>query len=173
MKVVRALFGGLLATALVVACGSDSKGDATSTSTLSKCASGSTMSDACQTCEQRKCSAELHKCYGSNFNGGVCKALVACANDASDACHSDCTPEADCQSCITDDLVSCLQANCASECNLSSNPAPGKATCADLGPCCEMIIVASAKTGCQGLVSDGNETICGSYYESLRSFCDK
>ncbi len=180
MKVVRALLGGLLVTALVVACGSDDKGDASASSSLAKCASGSNASDACQRCEQSKCSSELHKCYGSNFNGGVCKDLVTCANKESDPCKADCAPGADCESCIVGDLVPCVQSNCADECNLSSptsdagttsGPPPGQATCADLAPCCELIIVPSAKTGCEQMVMQNNTTICSSYFESLRAFC--
>jgi hypothetical protein len=178
-NVVRALLGGLVVTALVVACGSDSKGSATSNSPLSKCVGGSSTSDACQSCEQNKCSSELHKCYGSNFNGGACKALVECANNASDPCKAKCTPDSDCESCITGDLAPCMQMNCADECGLpsssdaggSSGPPFGKATCADLAPCCDMITVDSAKTGCVELVKQDNQTICASYYESLRAFC--
>ena len=181
MKVVRALLGGLLVTALIGACGRDDKGNGTGSSSLAKCASGSSSSDACQSCEQRKCSSELHNCYGSNFNGGACKDLISCADKASDPCKADCKANADCQSCITDGLIPCVQSNCADECKLSlptppdagasHGPPPGQATCADLAPCCNMIVNDSAKTGCEQLVMQNNTTICSSYFESLRAFC--
>lgn len=180
MNVVRALLGGLLVTALAVACGSDSKGDTGSTSSLANCIGSSSATDACQSCEQNKCSSALHKCYGSNLNGGACKALVACADDAADPCKADCEPDSDCKSCINDDLIPCVQSKCADECNLSVADAGGStnqgppyngATCADLAPCCEMITDDSAKTGCKELVTQDNETICSSYFESLRAFC--
>jgi hypothetical protein len=178
MKVVRALLAGVVVIALSAACGSDGNGSASSGSPLSKCASGSTASNDCQSCEQSKCSSELHKCYGSDFNGGACKALVKCANAAKDPCNSDCTPDSSCESCISDDLVPCLQKNCASECGIQTPTSDGgsavkKGTCADLGPCCEGITNASAKSGCQNLVKDGNDTNCESYYASLRFFCEE
>lgn len=180
MNVVRALLGGFLVTALAVACGSDSKGDTTSNnSSAVKCIGGSSATDACQSCEQSKCSSELHKCYGSDLKSGACKSLVACLDDASDPCKADCSPDSDCQSCISDDLMPCLQQNCSDKCTLpsvadagGSGPPFGKATCADLAPCCGIITFASAKTGCNELVTQGNETNCASYYESLRAFCD-
>ena len=175
MNVVRALLSGLMATALVVACGSDNKSNPTSSSSseesspLSKCVTGGATSSACQSCVESKCKSEMQTCYGSNFNGGACKSLESCAADASDPCGS-CVADNPCQSCIQGTLLTCVQKSCSNDCSdLPSGPA--MPTCADLEPCCEKISNDSAKTGCEGIAKGGSDSVCGSYYDSIRFFC--
>lgn len=175
MNVVRALLSGLMVTALVIACGSDNKDNASSSSPsetsspLSKCITGGAASSACQSCVQSKCASQVKTCYGANFSGGACQNLVSCAADASDPCSS-CVADTPCESCIQDTLLPCVQKSCSSSCtDLPAGPAVP--TCADLEPCCERITNDSAKTGCEGIVKDGSDSVCGSYYNSIRFFC--
>jgi hypothetical protein len=171
MNIVRALLRGLVTASIVAGCGSDGGGASDSEhSGLSECATGYTGEASCQTCLAKKCSAELDECYGKDFAGGACEGYAECAKDAEDPCHSDCVRGTECQACITDTLVVCARDSCASECK-GALPPP-KPTCADLAKCCAMVTFPSAKTGCDGTVSDGNETICASYYASLSALCE-
>ncbi len=198
MNIVRALLGGLLVTALVAGCGSDS-GSGSGNAAFSKCATGSSSSSACTTCEQDKCGSELNKCYGANFSGGACADLISCAEKSSDPCKAtNCQPSGDCSSCITGTLVPCVLKNC-SDCsggsqgtggsgnsgaggsgNVGTGATPGtgattgtgSATCSDLGTCCGKVSDATLKSECQMLVDAKNDTVCNAAYGGFKSLCN-
>src|SRR3954464_10574107 len=98
MNIARLLFSGLLATALVVGCGSDaSTGGETATKfPLAGCATGSTTNAECQACYENRCKAELKECYGTDYAGGACKKLSECSKDAEDPCNASCNPDGEC-----------------------------------------------------------------------------
>ena len=171
MNIARVLFSGLLATALVVGCGSDasngSNGSETAKNALAGCATGSTTNAKCQSCFESKCKAELKECYGTDYNGGACKKLIDCSSKDEDPCNAPCNPDAACSTCLKDTFMMCLREQCADDCADSIV----KGTCADLAACCAIITVPSAKTGCEGIANGGNEETCMGYYGSVRAFC--
>jgi hypothetical protein len=168
MNIARLLLSGLLATALVAGCGSDaSNGNETTKSALAGCATGSTTNARCQACFESKCKPELKECYGTDYTGGACKKLIECSRDSEDPCNASCNPDADCSGCLRDTLMGCFRKSCPDECADSIV----KGTCADLAECCKIITVPSAKTGCEGIATGGNEETCWGYYGSVRAFC--
>ncbi len=173
MNIVRAVLRGIVATAFVAGCSSDGgSGSGTTSSPLSKCATGATTTDACQSCIEASCGTPLDKCWGKNFSGGACKALATCAEKASDPCNADCTPDDACTSCLTGDLAPCVESKCATECK-GQTGSTSSGGCADLAVCCAKISDPGAKGGCENTASAGNENVCSAYYASLRSFCEE
>lgn len=175
MNIARVFFGGLITSVVIAACGNTGTGTGTSSersgsgaSALAGCVTGSTNTEQCQACFQSKCEAEVQKCYGRDYSGGACKALITCSKDSDDPCNAPCLMDSECSSCITDDLQPCLRAKCPDDCAAVIE----KGTCADLTACCEIVSDPHAKTGCVGIANEGNETICHSYYASLKSFCE-
>lgn len=191
MNIVRALLGSFIATALVVGCGSDS-GSSGGNNALAKCAAGNgkSSSDACVSCMQSKCGSQMNKCYGANFSGGQCSALLSCAKKASDPCNNDCSPDSTCQSCIVSDLAPCVLQNCASDCESSTDGSGGSGngtggggngtgattgssimTCSDLSTCCGKISNASAKSSCQSIADMKNDSICSVAGSGFSGLC--
>ena len=124
MYILRALLGGLVVAA-VVGCGSDD-GANPNASKLAACASGSSSNTTCSSCIQDKCSAAQKKCYGNDFNGGVCQSFSSCVLKAPDPCHAtECgMPTGDCATCLQE-VQTCFQQNCQSTCLSGSMGAGG------------------------------------------------
>jgi hypothetical protein len=170
MNIARVFFGGLFVAALVAGCGDDKvSGSPGGSSPLSACAVGATSTDACQACFESKCAAQVETCWGKGYSGGECEYVTTCAKDAKDAC-GDCRRDNLCDSCLENELRPCAGVKCADECKDSVDI---KGSCADLAVCCPIITVPSAKTGCEGIVADGNETTCHAYYPSIRPNCER
>jgi hypothetical protein len=124
MKILKVLLSAVAVAAAIVGCGSDSGNE--NASKLAKCASGSSSNTTCSSCLQDKCSAAQKKCYGEDFNGGVCQSYSSCVLNAPDPCMpTGCAqPSGDCQACIME-IGTCFTQNCASICAAGSNNGTG------------------------------------------------
>src|SRR5689334_13061224 len=117
MNIVRVLLGTAVALALVVGCGDDGGGGGNVATKLAACRSGSSgaASTKCSTCYESKCSSELKKCFGDDFNGGPCASYSSCINKAADPCKAQCVPNQTCLACVMGDPLTCQNAKCANE----------------------------------------------------------
>jgi len=127
MNIFRISLVGLGVAALVLGCGS-SDGGHPNTSKLAACNKELSPSAACIfKCVQDKCGGLQKKCYGDDYNGGVCQSYAQCTLGAPNPCMpaGACgQPLGDCSTCIGE-IGSCYMQNCAGMCSQSNNGAGG------------------------------------------------
>jgi hypothetical protein len=112
---------------------------------------------------QSKCSDGFNKCQSA------CSAYYQSCGTTQ--------PTGDCATCINQNLGSCVQQNCLSQCN-SPNPGTdsgttttGGHTCADVKACCPKFPAGQAQDGCNTVANSGSASACDQYYTAASSIC--
>jgi hypothetical protein len=166
----------LVPGAFAFACSSGTSGGACGTTTcqgpvVSGSSSGmiSMGSDACGTCLEANCSAQVSATCSDCASIFACEAKCQCSDNT---CLTNClsTGNAACTA-ATQAVLSCSQSSCASACNFfpgssssSSSTSSGSAggNCQALSACCAMLTDATQQSECNQVVTEGNDSGCAS-----------